>query len=194
MMFKQRFLPGIVDGSVTCSYRYWKRPQVVVGNFYRIQNIGHIEVTGVRQAKPGGIRQADAVASGFESRKALTDYLAEFEASDRTLYRVDFRYAGLREDQLPDRTAVSDAAEVEKLLKALDLRDKNSKVGPWTRATLKLVGRQPGKSSAILAEKLGRDRAELKTDMRKLKKLGLTESLGVGYRLSVKGESLLPKL
>ena len=45
-----------------------------------------------------------------------------------------------------------------------------------------------------LAEALGRDRASFKLDVRKLKELGLTESLEVGYRLSPRGRAVLDRL
>jgi hypothetical protein len=40
-----------------------------------------------------------------------------------------------------------------------------------------------------IAEKLGRERDPFKLDVRKLKNLGLTLSLEVGYRLSPRGEA-----
>ena len=42
-----------------------------------------------------------------------------------------------------------------------------------------------------LADELGRERLPFKTDVRKLKNLGLTISLDVGYRLSPRGEAYL---
>jgi len=45
-----------------------------------------------------------------------------------------------------------------------------------------------------LAAAAGRERRLFKTDVRKLKKLGLTESLEVGYRLSPRGRALLTRL
>ena len=39
----------------------------------------------------------------------------------------------------------------------------------------------------------GRERHPFKTDVRKLKELGLTESLEVGYRLSPRGRALLDR-
>jgi hypothetical protein len=42
-----------------------------------------------------------------------------------------------------------------------------------------------------LAEAFGRERLKFKTDVRKLKALGLTESLEVGYRLSPRGRAFL---
>jgi hypothetical protein len=38
---------------------------------------------------------------------------------------------------------------------------------------------------------VGRERPAFKTDVRKLKRLGLTISLDVGYRLSPRGEAFL---
>jgi hypothetical protein len=42
-----------------------------------------------------------------------------------------------------------------------------------------------------LAERFGRERLPFKADVRKLKALGLTESLEVGYRLSPRGRAYL---
>lgn len=41
------------------------------------------------------------------------------------------------------------------------------------------------------AADLGRERLEFKADVRKLKRLGLTESLEIGYRLSTRGRAYL---
>ena len=48
--------------------------------------------------------------------------------------------------------------------------------------------------AADLAASLGRDTAPFKLDVRKLKALGLTISLEVGYRLSARGEAVLRKI
>ena len=45
-----------------------------------------------------------------------------------------------------------------------------------------------------LAADLGVERPAFKLNVRKLKGLGLTESLGTGYRLSPRGEALLDPL
>jgi biotin operon repressor len=119
----------------------------------------------------------------------MNDYLNSV-STDGDLYRIAFRFIGQLEDT-SDRSAIASADEREKASRALDLRDKNSKVGSWTRATLKMVAENPATGSAILANKLGREQAELKRDMRKLKSLGLTISLEAGYRLSAKGQSVV---
>jgi hypothetical protein len=81
--------------------------------------------------------------------------------------------------------------DVAALTRRLDRLDRASTHGPWTRATLQLIADQPAAQSGVLAAVLGRDRAPFKLDVRKLKELGLTESLTVGYRLSPRGRALL---
>jgi hypothetical protein len=48
--------------------------------------------------------------------------------------------------------------------------------------------------AADLAALLGREKHPFKRDVRKLKELGLTESMPVGYRLSPRGRALLEAL
>ena len=71
--------------------------------------------------------------------------------------------------------------------------DANSPVGPWTGSTLRIIGDQPGTVSTRLAEQLDRERFSFKADVRKLKKLGLTRSLEVGYELSPRGQAYLDR-
>ena len=56
---------------------------------------------------------------------------------------------------------------------------------------LELIRDNPGVVSTVLAEQRGQDRPAFKLDVRKLKELGLTESLDVGYRISPRGDALL---
>jgi hypothetical protein len=56
---------------------------------------------------------------------------------------------------------------------------------------LELIARHPETRAADLAPMLGRERLPFKADVRKLKELGLTESLRIGYRLSPRGRAAL---
>ena len=56
---------------------------------------------------------------------------------------------------------------------------------------LAAIEQRPATRAPDLAESFGRDTAEFKVDVRKLKNLGLTLSLPVGYRLSPRGEAYL---
>src|SRR5215211_3460410 len=97
-----------------------------------------------------------------------------------------------------DPAAISDddarAAGFASLAELLRRLDRAGRDGPWTAATLRLIGDRPGVRAADLAAAAGRDRHPFKTDVRKLKELGLTESLEVGYRLSPRGRALLARL
>ena len=107
------------------------------------------------------------------------------------LYRIAFRYAGedprrgLREQADLDDDAL---AAVRARLDRLDRR------GAWTRDVLELIRDRPGVVATELAALRGQERLAFKTDVRKLKALGLTESLRVGYRLSPRGAAVLERL
>ena len=72
--------------------------------------------------------------------------------------------------------------------------DRASRSGPWVRNYLAVLERCPGVRAADLADEVGVDTARFKANVRKLKALGLTESLEVGYRLSPRGNALLRAL
>jgi hypothetical protein len=57
-----------------------------------------------------------------------------------------------------------------------------------------VIADQPGIVSTDLAEAMGWERQDFKVHVRRLKELGLTLSLDVGYRLSPRGESYLNHL
>jgi DNA-binding IclR family transcriptional regulator len=54
---------------------------------------------------------------------------------------------------------------------------------------LDLIAEHPGVRAPDLAATLGMETLPFKRDVRKLKELGLTESLEVGYRLSPRGRA-----
>ena len=62
-----------------------------------------------------------------------------------------------------------------------------SRRGPWTGDVLRVIAARPAVRAAELAADLGLETQVLKRDVRKLKELGLTESLATGYRLSPRG-------
>ena len=130
LAFTQDAHAGIADGSITVTYRAWKRPQVKVGGKYRFHRVEPV------------------------AKAALSN---------------------------------------EETTKRLDRLDAASTHGPWTRTTLALIRDHPGLVSTRLAELVDRERFAFKADVRKLKALGLTESLEVGYRLSPRGRAYLDR-
>ena len=132
MLFKQRFWPGLADGSVTLTFRRWARPQVKVRGRY-VTPAGVLEVDDVTQIEPGDISEADARRAGFVDRDELVRQLRGPEAGN--LYRIALHHAGddprvaLRDD------ADLDPAAIEDLKTRLARLDKASTHGPWTRTT-----------------------------------------------------------
>ena len=191
MLFKARFYAGIVDGSITRTFRRWKRLQVVPGNRYR-QPFGEVEVVSAGKVDERLITARDAELAGYESRDDLLTELARHR--EGTLYRIDFRFAGAdRRIALRQREDLSEE-DIDALVKRLTRLDKASSHGPWTRQALELIDRKPAVVSTVLAAEMGIERPVFKIDIRKLKESGLTESLEVGYRLSPRGKRLLAHL
>jgi hypothetical protein len=191
MLFKARFYARIVDGSITRTFRRWKRLQVVPGNRYR-QPFGEIEVLSAKEVKERSITAHDADIAGYGSRDDLLAELAKY--GEGTLYRIDFRFAGAdRRIALRQKDDFSEA-DMDALVKRLTRLDKASSHGSWTRKALELIDHHPAVVSTVLAAEMGVDRPVFKLDIRKLKESGLTESLEVGYRLSPRGKRLLAHL
>ncbi len=189
MLFEQRFWSSIADGSVTLTFRRWKRRQAVAGRRYRT-GAGLIEVDGVDVVKTASITGAEAKRAGYSSAKAL---IADLRGTpDLDLYRVSFHAV-----EEPDpRETLADTADLSPAdITAIDVRlarlDRASSHGAWTRAVLELIEARPAVRAGDLADQLGRERLPFKVDVRKLKNLGLTLSLDVGYRLSPRGEAFL---
>ena len=67
--------------------------------------------------------------------------------------------------------------EVAAITRRLDRLDRASSHGPWTREALDLIEQHPARRAPDLAEMVGRETQPFKTDIRKLKAMGLTESL-----------------
>jgi hypothetical protein len=187
VLFRQHFWAGLADGSVTLAFRRWKRPTMKAGG-RQTTPAGVLAIDDVRVIDEREITEDDARRSGFADRAAL---FAELAGREGQLYRIEFHLAG--EDPriaLRERAALSDD-DVAELARRLGRLDGASTHGPWTDAVLQLIAARPGVRAGDLAESLGRERLAFKADVRKLKGLGLTESLQVGYRLSPRGEAWL---
>jgi hypothetical protein len=194
VLFQARFWPSIVDGSVTVTFRRWRRRQVVAGHRYRTGHriVGRqmIEVDRVDVVDPAGISNADARRSGYRDAATLVGDLRGDEGLP--VYRIEFH----RVDEPDPRSVLAATAELAPADRAeidrrLDRLDRASTHGPWTRAVLATIGARPATRAADLAADFGRDTAPFKVDVRKLKNLGLTESLEIGYRLSPRGAAYL---
>lgn len=190
MLFEQRFWAGLADGSVTVAFRKWKRPTVKAGGNLRSPG-GYLAIDDVAVIDVASITARDVRRAGYADRAEL---MRELDKRDGTLYRVRFHLAGPDpRDALREQTALTDA-EWADLVRRLERLDRASKLGPWTTDVLRLIERRPAVRAPDLAASMGRETQPFKLDVRKLKVLGLTESLKVGYRLSPRGEALLRRL
>jgi hypothetical protein len=189
MLFKTRFHEPIRRGEITCSIRIWKRPHVKVGNRYRL-GTGEIQVDRVSEISIDEITPALARRSGFHSVVELLK-TARHGYGER-VFIIELHYVGEREDNVVGAVGTNDEAMAQ-IARRLDAMDVRSRSGTSTRTLLRMIEAYPGRRAAELARELGQTRDELKRDVRKLKRLGLTHSLDVGYRLSELGEGLLAR-
>ena len=63
MQFDRRHREEILSGSVTVTFRRWKRRQAVPGNTYRT-SLGRIQVHSVEVVEPDRVTRADARLAG----------------------------------------------------------------------------------------------------------------------------------
>lgn len=186
MLIKRSILEGIQGGRITLAFRRWKRPTVKAGGQLRTR-VGVLEILSVREVSSESITEEQAAASGAASCADLRDQLHSREGQ---VYEIRLRYAG--EDPriaLRERSVTLD--EWEGLRSRLERMDRRSTDGPWTQRTLELISSHPGVRAVDIAASIGSEKKPFKARVRRLKELGLTESLKIGYRLSPRGESVL---
>ena len=186
-MIRPAELTAIKAGEIDLAFRRWDRARVKVGTRMRTA-VGVVEVTSVERVAVTRLRAEDARRAGAGSLAALKQALAH--RTDRPVWRVGLRWAGA-DPREALREQVPDADEIARIRGRLDRLDAASRHGAWTGPSLDIIDRNPGVRAPDLAAQLGRETLEWKADVRKLKELGLTESLAIGYRLSPRGEAVL---
>jgi hypothetical protein len=187
VLFSAATLRGLTEGRLTCTYRRWTVVRPKVGSRFTT-SAGMVEVTAIERVRVRDLRRADAVAAGFAD---LAELLAWTRAKgEGDLYRIGIALAG------PDPRVALRSSDGLKPAEVADLDARLMRMDraadePWTRPVLRLIQRRPATVSTELAAELGQDRPYFKIRVRRLKALGLTESLEVGYRLSPRGEAYL---
>jgi hypothetical protein len=186
MLFSMDAWPKLADGSITLTFRTWAKPQATTGGRYRVGGM-LLEAVAVEQVPTSGITDDDAHRAGEADLATLLARLGDAE----TVWRIELRFLGT-DDRIVRRE--DDALTPDQLATIRGRLDRMDRGGAWTRATLRLIERYPGVVSTALARNAGIDRPTFKLNVRKLKELGLTESLDIGYRLSPRGEAVLRAL
>lgn len=182
MLFPARLWPGLADGTVTVAFRRWRRPTVKRSGTLQ-SPAGVLGIDEVVRLSPEEVTDEDARAAGHRDRD---DALAGLRP-DGDLYRVRFHRVG-DDPRLALRQRVDlGGPELEALRVRLDRL-------AWAGPTLRIIAEHPATVSTDLAVLLGVERTTLKQRVRRLKALGLTESLEVGYRLSPRGHAVVALL
>ncbi len=183
MLLKQDTLSRIADGSVTLAYRRWKRPTVKAGGTL-VTPVGQLRILAVDPVGLEDIGEVDARAAGWDDLGALRAELTRRSAGE--VYRIAFELAG------PDpRIALRQEVPEGDELQALVARVRR---WAWAEDALRLISERPAVRAADLAGRMSMGTSRFKANVRRLKGLGLTESLEIGYRLSPRGEAVLKGL
>lgn len=179
MLFPQRLWAGLADGTITVAFRRWKRPTIKAGGTLQTPG-GLLGIDELTPIQPDDVTDDDARAAGYANRDhALSDL-----RPDGTLYRIRFHRVGddpRTELRLDDHLDPDALADVRAKLRRLD----------WAVPTLRLIADNPATVSTTLAATAEVERQQFKLRVRRLKALGLTESLEIGYRLSPRGRAFL---
>jgi hypothetical protein len=190
MMLTLRVLRGVADGSIDRAFRRWDRPRVKVGGRQRT-GLGVIGFTVVETVERSDLTAEDAERAGFPSLEQLLAVLDR--RTERPIYRIGLELVG-PDPRVALRESTPSSDELDEIRRTLDRLDRVSRHGPWTRTVLAAIAERPSTPAADLAASFGREKLPFKLDVRKLKELGLTESLRPGYRLSPRGEAVLESL
>ena len=190
MLIPIRTLEDIAAGRVDLAYRRWARPAVKPGGTQRTA-IGVVRFDAVDAVELAAITDRDARRAGFTDRAALAAELARHR--DGQLYRIFLRREGDDPRVALRESAALTREDVAAITTRLDRLDHASSHGTWTRVTLVLIRDHPATRAPDLAASVGRDTQPFKLDVRKLKNLGLTISLRVGYELSPRGRAYLDR-
>ena len=189
MLFEQRLRDGLRDGTITVAFRRWRRPQVVAGHHYRT-GAGMVCAESIDEVTTAEITPGQAKAAGYPDTSAL---LADLRGDPALpLYMIRFRPLDQPDprDELAATTTLTDQ-QSDAIAARLARMDAASKRGPWTATILAQIAEKPAVSSVFLAEAIGWERPDFKLHVRRLKELGLTISLDVGYRISPRGRAYL---
>jgi len=187
MLIKNKILDEIKAGNISVIFRRWKRAGVKAGGTQMTQR-GVLGIDSVAVVTEKQITEKDAKAAGFASKK---DLLADLYDREEDIYRIGVHWVG--EDPRKALRSNNDLSsnEIDEILEKLKKLDQNSQRGNWTKAYLQMIHDQPNTHAKILAESIGLTIPTFKPWVRKLKALGLTESLRPGYRLSPRGQIVL---
>ena len=187
MLFSPTILTAVAEGRVDLAFRRWRQPRVRPGGRQRT-GIGVIAFDAVEAIDRDDLTDEEARRAGYPSRSELLAFVDR--RSEGTIYRIRVHLLG-PDPRVALRASSPDDDELREIERRLAQLDRSSRHGAWTRALLETIGERPSVPAIELAAAFGREKRPFKADVRKLKELGLTESLRQGYRLSPRGQAVL---
>ena len=188
-MFSNLDLERIAAGEVDLAFRVWRRPMHTPGGRQRTR-AGVVGFTAVEPVDPADITREEAARAG----RTLSELEAFLARKDGTVYRIGLQFLGPDERvALRERDQLT-SSELDEVAEQLAAVDRRSSRGPWTRQFLELIEARPAELAETIGASIGWERAPFKANVRRLKELGLTESLPSGYRLSPRGMAVLASL
>ncbi|NNE16455.1 MAG: hypothetical protein HKN51_15850, partial [Saprospiraceae bacterium] len=180
MLIKLTQLKKIKDGKVSLAFRKWNNARVKKGSNIKTA-VGLINIIDINKISLKDLSESEAIKAGYDNLEELQNELTSREGN---LYKISLKYHS--EDPRIALRNKSDLTkkDFEELKNKLDRFDKFSKSGDWTLDVLKTISSNPKLKAGELALILGKEKSWLKTNIRKLKNLGLTISHEVGYSIS----------
>ena len=142
VLFPNRMHDGLRDGSITVTFRHWKRPQAKVGGRYRTGG-GDLVVESIEPVRSGAITDDDA----RRRRGSPTPPRCVERCAGATTSPCCASPSTARNRPCPPAPSLDD----DEIDRRLDRLDAASPTGPWTRATLDLIARRPAVRAGDLA-------------------------------------------
>ncbi len=192
MLIKNTVLDEIRAGKISLIFRRWKKCGVKAGGTQMTQR-GVVGIESVDIVSEEKITEKEARDAGFTSKQNLLDSMPPAD-DEADIYRIRVHWVGDDPRKALRANDNLSAAELSDIIRKLRKLDAGSKRGPWTQLYLQMIRDQPNTHAKILAGSIGLDIPAFKPWVRKLKALGLTESLRPGYRLSPRGKAVLEAL
>ncbi len=180
MLLNNKTLDAIKAGEISVVFRVWKRPTVKTGGTLKTRK-GVLSIVKVEQIDRSKVTAKDIKNAGLASRDEICEMMREGD-----FYKITVSYKG--EDP---RIALRQNVDKKELTIVCA---KLKSIGDWTAQYLQMIHDQPNIHAQILADSVGIEKLKFKAKVRRLKTLGLTESLRPGYKLSLRGEEVLKLL
>ncbi|WP_204804012.1 hypothetical protein [Mycobacterium riyadhense] len=189
MLLNRVTAEGIADGSISLVLRRWDVARAKPGGTQRtmagtiriddVEELPHDHRVTEQQARAAGYRDAATAQAELDRRHAKHTYL------------ITVAFVGPDERPSLAKADALTADDTQSIVARLDRLDAVSQSGPWTKRYLRLIADNEAVRAPNLAAGEGLDVPRFKRRVRRLKELGLTISLDVGYRLSPRGRAFL---